>query len=203
MSVSRFLRRAALTTAMAGAAATLALSKAEQCGVSVRLSRPSPHRGADDATRCGHLGLVRAHPGLRDLNAALTTTTTSGGSADASFFLDAAHALAASALRVPTITGGAIRLMVSDRIPKKLAAAESKGDSKAAVHLRLELATLHAREGRLDEALAAAVQLAQGQSRRHPPAARRRRAVLPPRPVRDRVRVAQERPGERPPLQNQ
>uniref|UniRef100_A0A0E0MXF8 Uncharacterized protein n=1 Tax=Oryza rufipogon TaxID=4529 RepID=A0A0E0MXF8_ORYRU len=126
----------------------------------VRLSRPSPHRGADDATRCGHLGLVRAHPGLRDLNAALTTTTTSGGSADASFFLDAAHALAASALRVPTITGGAIRLMVSDRIPKKLAAAESKGDSKAAVHLRLELATLHAREGRLDEALAAAVQLA-------------------------------------------
>ncbi|BAS72493.1 uncharacterized protein [Oryza sativa Japonica Group] len=160
MSVSRFLRRAALTTAMAGAAATLALSKAEQCGVSVRLSRPSPHRGADDATRCGHLGLVRAHPGLRDLNAALTTTTTSGGSADASFFLDAAHALAASALRVPTITGGAIRLMVSDRIPKKLAAAESKGDSKAAVHLRLELATLHAREGRLDEALAAAVQLA-------------------------------------------
>ncbi|EEE54723.1 hypothetical protein OsJ_02063 [Oryza sativa Japonica Group] len=130
---------------MAGAAATLALSKAEQCGVSVRLSRPSPHRGADDATRCGHLGLVRAHPGLRDLNAALTTTTTSGGSADASFFLDAAHALAASALRVPTITGGAIRLM---------------GDSKAAVHLRLELATLHAREGRLDEALAAAVQLA-------------------------------------------
>uniref|UniRef100_A0A0D9Y9Y1 Uncharacterized protein n=1 Tax=Oryza glumipatula TaxID=40148 RepID=A0A0D9Y9Y1_9ORYZ len=160
MSVSRFLRRAALTTAMAGAAATLALSKAEQCGVSVRLSRLSPHRGADDATRCGHLGLVRAHPGLRDLNAALTTTTTSGGSADASFFLDAAHALAASALRVPTITGGAIRLMVSDRIPKKLAAAESKGDSKAAVHLRLELATLHAREGRLDEALAAAVQLA-------------------------------------------
>uniref|UniRef100_A0A0D3EPQ2 Uncharacterized protein n=1 Tax=Oryza barthii TaxID=65489 RepID=A0A0D3EPQ2_9ORYZ len=124
MSVSRFLRRAALTTAMAGAAATLALSKAEQCGVSVRLSRPSPHHGADDATRRGHLGLVRAHPGLRDLNAALTTTTTSGGSADASFFLDAAHALAASALRVPTITGGAIRLMVSDRIPKKLAAAE-------------------------------------------------------------------------------
>uniref|UniRef100_A0A0E0JJQ0 Uncharacterized protein n=1 Tax=Oryza punctata TaxID=4537 RepID=A0A0E0JJQ0_ORYPU len=153
--ILQFLRRAALTTAMAGIA-TVALSKAEQLGVSVRFSRPSHHGGADDATRRGHLGLVRAHPELRDLNAALSSSSSSGDA----FLLDATHALAASALRVPTFTGGAIRFLVSDIIPKKLAAAESKGDVNAAVDLRLELATLHAREGRLDESLAAAVQLA-------------------------------------------
>ncbi|KAF0919616.1 hypothetical protein E2562_030730 [Oryza meyeriana var. granulata] len=111
-------------------------------------SRPSPHDGA--ATR-GHLGLIRAHPGLRDLNSALA-------SRDA-FFLDAAHALAASALRVPTVTGEALRFLVSDIIPRQLTAAESESDADALVRYRLERAILDAREGRFDEALAAAVRL--------------------------------------------
>ncbi|EAZ12195.1 hypothetical protein OsJ_02080 [Oryza sativa Japonica Group] len=129
------LRRAALAAALAGTAAVAA----KLSGISVRVSHP-PQDGAATTTR-GHLGLVRAHPGLRDLNAALAGSS-SGRDA---LFLDAAHALAAGALRAPTFTGRYLR-----EYAKKLAAAEST----VVYRVEMGLALVHARDGRFDQALA-------------------------------------------------
>uniref|UniRef100_I1NNR7 rRNA N-glycosidase n=1 Tax=Oryza glaberrima TaxID=4538 RepID=I1NNR7_ORYGL len=129
------LRRAALAAALAGTAAVAA----KPSGISVRVSHP-PQDGAATTTR-GHLGLVRAHPGLQDLNAALAGSS-SGRDA---LFLDAAHALAAGALRAPTFTGRYLR-----EFAKKLAAAEST----VVYRVEMGLALVHARDGRFDQALA-------------------------------------------------
>uniref|UniRef100_A0A0E0C356 Uncharacterized protein n=1 Tax=Oryza meridionalis TaxID=40149 RepID=A0A0E0C356_9ORYZ len=129
------LRRAALAAALAGTAAVAA----KLSGISVRVSHP-PQDGAATTTR-GHLGLVRSHPGLRDLNAALAGSS-SGRDA---LFLDAAHALAAGALRAPTFTGRYLR-----EFAKKLAAAEST----VVYRVEMDLALVHARDGRFDQALA-------------------------------------------------
>uniref|UniRef100_A0A0D9V1R1 CRAL/TRIO N-terminal domain-containing protein n=1 Tax=Leersia perrieri TaxID=77586 RepID=A0A0D9V1R1_9ORYZ len=120
-------------------------------GISGRFSNPSspPHA---TATR-GHLGLVRAHPGLRDLNAAFSSSIREA------FFLDVAHALANTALRAPTITGAAVRGLEA-RYSKDAAEAESTGDKDAAARDRIQLALLRAREGRFDEALADLARLA-------------------------------------------
>ncbi|XP_040385125.1 uncharacterized protein LOC121055912 [Oryza brachyantha] len=150
MSVSRFLRRAAVAAALAGAAA-VALSEAEKRGIYVRFSSSLPLADGDGR---GHLGLVRAHPGLRELNAALDSSR-------GALFLDAAHVLAAGALRESTFTGAQIRYWYGPQgFCKLIAAAESTGDTDAAVRHRLNLALVDAREGRLDEALAAVVRLA-------------------------------------------
>ncbi|KAL5227269.1 hypothetical protein ABZP36_015534 [Zizania latifolia] len=151
-SMSRFLRRASLTAAVVGTAA-VALSDLKMWRISMCFNPPSPQADAGATTR-GHQGLIRAHPGLRDLNEALS-------SRDA-FFLDATHALAASALRVPTMTGWYLRLFLQSGggIPRSQAAAESRGDSYDAVRYRLQQSLLRAREGRFDEALADVARLA-------------------------------------------
>uniref|UniRef100_A0A0E0JJR5 Uncharacterized protein n=1 Tax=Oryza punctata TaxID=4537 RepID=A0A0E0JJR5_ORYPU len=127
---------------IAGHAGTAAVS-AKLCGISVLFSIPRPEAGATAPTR-GHLGLIRAHPGLRDLNAALA-----GSSSRDAFFLDAAHALAACALRTPTMTGRVLRGFTGQ--PKNLAAAANLDTGGI---YGLELALLQARDGRFDEALA-------------------------------------------------
>uniref|UniRef100_A0A0D9V1Q0 Uncharacterized protein n=1 Tax=Leersia perrieri TaxID=77586 RepID=A0A0D9V1Q0_9ORYZ len=152
LQAHKSLRRVALAAAVAGTVA-VALSEAEQWGISGRISHRGPHPDADAAATRGHLGLIRAHPGLQDLNSALAS------SRDA-FFLDAAHALAASALRVQTVTSKQIsRLHGPGGLCKDIAAAESRGDESAVVDFRLLQALIDAREGRFDEALAAAVRL--------------------------------------------
>ncbi|KAG8051754.1 hypothetical protein GUJ93_ZPchr0001g31058 [Zizania palustris] len=151
-SISRFLRRASLTAAVVGTAA-VALSDLKMWRISMCFNPPSPQADAGAATR-GHQGLIRAHPRLRELNEALS-------SRDA-FFLDATHALAASALRVPTMTGLFLHLFLQSGggSPRSQATAESRGASYDAVHYRIQQSLLRAREGRFDEALADVARLA-------------------------------------------
>uniref|UniRef100_A0A0E0JJP9 Uncharacterized protein n=1 Tax=Oryza punctata TaxID=4537 RepID=A0A0E0JJP9_ORYPU len=108
-----------------------------------RLSPPPPHEAATRGG--GQLGLVRAHPGMRELNEALTSREA--------FFLDAAYALAAVPACRPTPAGGFTA-----------SAGESSGDSNAVLSSQYQRIVMDAREGRFDEALEDAFRL----SRDHP-----------------------------------
>ncbi|KAL6608053.1 hypothetical protein ACP70R_041116 [Stipagrostis hirtigluma subsp. patula] len=143
--MSRLLRRAALAAAAAGGLSSAASWNASApfgpLRVSASASSPSK-RDPNDAT--GHLALVRAHPGLRELNAMLTP---------AAFLVDATHALLAGALRRTPLCPGELR-DGRDFLSAKILSAESDGDEDQAVWARMDMALLDARDGRLEDALA-------------------------------------------------
>ncbi|CAL4905899.1 unnamed protein product [Urochloa decumbens] len=100
------------------------------------LASPSP-------SAAGHLGLVRALPGVGDLKAIITPEA---------LLLDAAHALGAAALRQPPSIGAAARA-IRDLAPEVYAKAEAAGDTETAKAGRFYLALLDAEEGRFEDAL--------------------------------------------------
>lgn len=100
------------------------------------------------AAATGHLALVRAHPELRDLNALLTPR---------SFLIDATQAFLAAALRFVPSLPAELRLLRAT-VSSKILSAEAKGDAEAANDGRLQLAAHDARDGRLEDALAAFAQ---------------------------------------------
>ncbi|GJN12931.1 hypothetical protein PR202_ga31258 [Eleusine coracana subsp. coracana] len=93
----------------------------------------------------GHLGLVRARPALRDLNALL---------APESFLLDATHAVGATALRIRPFTGRVARLLRDVTGPQIIAEAEAQGDAEDAEFEHIFMALVDAKDGRLEDALA-------------------------------------------------
>ncbi|KAL6607977.1 hypothetical protein ACP70R_041040 [Stipagrostis hirtigluma subsp. patula] len=137
--MSRFLRRAAL-------AASRAMGHA---------SNPRPFSGlflasSFPSSAGGHLGLVRARPALRDLNALLTPEA---------FLLDATNTLGAAALRV--LPAGAGARHARDVFgPKKIAEAEAQGDACHADALRMFIALDDVEDGRFQDALNALARLA-------------------------------------------
>jgi hypothetical protein len=154
--MSRFLRPAALAAAAAGG-----IFSAVSWSPSSRLallaspsSSPSTPVGPADAT--GHIALVRAHPGLRELNAMLTP---------ASFFVDATETLLGTALRIAPFCPESLRL-ARDLLTAEILSAESESEGPAdaaaeqAVLARMHMALLNARDGRLDDALDAMSRLA-------------------------------------------
>ncbi|RCV25703.1 hypothetical protein SEVIR_5G188000v4 [Setaria viridis] len=152
--MSHFLRPAAVAAAAAGS-----LFSAVSCSPSSPLplsaspsSSPTTPVGPAEAT--GHLALVRAHPGLRELNAMLTP---------ASFLVDATQALLAGALRCAPFYPGTLR-QGRDFLNAQILSAESEchGDAAAGqvVPARIQVALLDARDGRLEDALDAMARLA-------------------------------------------
>ncbi|KAL6608056.1 hypothetical protein ACP70R_041119 [Stipagrostis hirtigluma subsp. patula] len=129
--MSRFLRAAALDSAKA---LGNPYSPRPFSGVLLASSLPSA---------AGHLGLVRARPGLRDLNALLNPEA---------FLLDATHALGAVALRHQPFSGGVIR-QLRGFTPQLHAQAEAAGDYETAHASRLFMAMADAEEGRFDDCL--------------------------------------------------
>ena len=154
--MSRFLRPAALAAAAAGGIfSAVSWSPSSRLALSASpSSSPSTPVGPADAT--GHIALVRAHPGLRELNAMLTP---------ASFLVDATQTLLVGALRIAPFCPGSLRL-ARDLLTAEILSAESEsegpGDAAAeqAVLARMHMALLDARDGRLDDALDAMSRLA-------------------------------------------
>ncbi|KAK8452879.1 hypothetical protein SEVIR_5G187501v4 [Setaria viridis] len=152
--MSRFFRGAALAAAAAGG-----LSSAV---VSWNLSSPLPLSASPSsspstsvgpaAAATGHLALVRAHPGLRELGAMLTP---------ASFFVDATQALLAGALRCAPLYPSTLR-QGRDYLTAQILSAESEGHaaSEEAAMDRINMALLDARDGHLDDASDAIARLA-------------------------------------------
>ncbi|CAL4949416.1 unnamed protein product [Urochloa decumbens] len=126
--MSRLLHRVAST-------ATRALGRA---------SDPRPFSGLFLASAsppaAGHLGLTRARPGLRDLDALLTREA---------LLLDATHALVAAALRYKPHSG-----RVTQRVPEAL---RPGGPEE-----RILFALVDAEDGRFDDALDALARIATG-----------------------------------------
>ncbi|KAL6608052.1 hypothetical protein ACP70R_041115 [Stipagrostis hirtigluma subsp. patula] len=144
--MSRFLRHAALA-----AAAAVGLSSAASWNASARpfgplqlSASPSSPSELDPNAATGHLALVRAHPGLRELNAMLTP---------AAFLVDATHALLAGALRRAPFYAGSVRYS-RHVLSAKILSAESDGDADQAAGFRIDMAILDARDCRLEDALA-------------------------------------------------
>ncbi|KAL6615221.1 hypothetical protein ACP70R_037491 [Stipagrostis hirtigluma subsp. patula] len=137
--MSRFLRRAAL-------AASRAMGHA---------SDPRPFSGlflasSFPSSAGGDVGLVRARPALRDLNALLTPEA---------FLLDATNTLGAAALRV--LPAGAGARHARDVFgPKKIAEAEAQGDACHADALRMLIALEDVEDGRFQDVLSALARLA-------------------------------------------
>ncbi|CAL5089725.1 unnamed protein product [Urochloa decumbens] len=139
--MSRYLRRAALATAAAAALSAAAMRSASDDPTAGRLPPPPAYCAAP-----GHLGLARAHPSL----AALLTPE--------SFLLDAAHALAAAALRAgPVVSAEAVRQFRRDG---RLEAAIAADGPEEAPRWRLAVALHDAEEGRFDDALGELARLA-------------------------------------------
>lgn len=146
--MSRFLLPAALAGAAAGG-----LFSAVSWGLSSPLPlsaspSSSPSTPVVPAVATGHLALVRAHPGLRELNAMLTP---------ASFFVDATQVLLVGALRYEPIHPATLRYG-RDFFTSQILFAESVGHADAAavhqtVNARIQLALLDARDGRFEDAL--------------------------------------------------
>ncbi|KAK3160956.1 hypothetical protein QOZ80_1BG0069320 [Eleusine coracana subsp. coracana] len=135
---ARLLRRSTL-------AAALDLGSAYQprplSGLFLGSARPSA---------AGHLGLVRARPGLLDLNRLLDCE---------SFLLDATHALGCAALRHKPFSGNDARTLRSV-VPQAAAAAEALGDTTSVFAGGMFMALHDASEGRLGDALDALERLA-------------------------------------------
>jgi hypothetical protein len=155
--MSRFLRPAALAAAAAGGIfSAVSWSPSSRLALSASpSSSPSTPVGPADAT--GHIALVRAHPGLRELNAMLTP---------ASFLVDATQTLLVGALRIAPFCPGSLRLARDFTTAEILSAeSESEGPADAAaeqavLQARMYMALLDARDGRLDDALDAMLRLA-------------------------------------------
>ncbi|KAL5228447.1 hypothetical protein ABZP36_016712 [Zizania latifolia] len=137
----RYLPFAALAAAAGGPFAAAAWTRYE---------RPNPLPASSTSAATGHLALVRAHPGLRDLNALLTPGT---------FLVDATHAFLACALRGVPFHPRLVRKDI-DFFSAEMRSAESKGDVENAVSCRLELALRYTRDGRQEDALNAFAQVA-------------------------------------------
>ncbi|KAG8051742.1 hypothetical protein GUJ93_ZPchr0001g31600 [Zizania palustris] len=115
-----------------------------------RYERPNPLPASSPSAATGHLALVRAHPGLRDLNALLTPGT---------FLVDATHALLACVLRGVPFHPWLVRKDI-DFFSAEMRSAESKGDVEQVALYRLQLALRYARDGRQEDALNAFAQVA-------------------------------------------
>ncbi|XP_062208450.1 uncharacterized protein LOC133909940 [Phragmites australis] len=152
--MSRFLRRAALASAAAGGLSSAVSWNFSFPFAPLRLSAfPSSSPSAHDPNAAtGHIALVRAHPGLRELNAMLSP---------AAFLVDATQALLAGALRCAPIYPGTLR-QARDFLTAQILSAESEGDAAAqqAASARINIALLDARDGRLEDALDALARLA-------------------------------------------
>uniref|UniRef100_A0A0D9V1Q6 Uncharacterized protein n=1 Tax=Leersia perrieri TaxID=77586 RepID=A0A0D9V1Q6_9ORYZ len=149
MAMSRFLPFAAL------AAAGVAGGGPFAAAAWTRYDPPtSPSADADADARAppatGHLALVRAHRGLRDLNALLTPGT---------FIVDATSALLACGLRCLPFHPPALRSSI-DNLSATMKSAKSEGDAETVLEYGPFLALNYARDGRLDDALAIFVQQA-------------------------------------------
>ena len=155
--MSHFLRPAVLSaTAAGGLFSAVSWSPSSPLALSASpSSSPSTPVGPTDAT--GHIALVRAHPGLRELNAMLTP---------ASFLVDATQTLLVGALRIAPFCPGSLRLARDFTTAEILSAeSESEGPADAAaeqavLQARMYMALLDARDGRLDDALDAMSRLA-------------------------------------------
>ncbi|CAO2203650.1 unnamed protein product [Urochloa humidicola] len=116
--------------------------------------RPRPVTGlflaSAPSSSSGHLGLVRSHPSLLDLNSQFTPEA---------FVLDATHALGAAALRFQPFLGGKLRAL-RDMAPQLQAAAVAAGDDEGAKVGRQFIALLDAEDGRFEDALDALARLA-------------------------------------------
>ncbi|NP_001136574.1 hypothetical protein Zm00014a_004354 [Zea mays] len=148
--MSRFFRGAALTAAAAVAGLSSAFSRSLISPLPLAASPSSP---STLIAASGHLALVRAHPGLRELDAMLTP---------ASFLVDATQAFLIVALRCPPIFPETIRRS-PESLAEQILSAESEGHTameEAALKARTIMALMDAREGRLDDALDAIVLLA-------------------------------------------
>ncbi|KAG2589103.1 hypothetical protein PVAP13_5NG387600 [Panicum virgatum] len=132
--MSRFLRPAVLAaTAAGGLFSAVSWSPSSPLALSASpSSSPSTPVGPADAT--GHIALVRAHPGLRELNAMLTP---------ASFFVNATQTLLGTALRIAPFCPGSLRL-ARDLLTAEIlsAEAESEGPTDAAAEQAV-LARMH------------------------------------------------------------
>ncbi|PVH38609.1 hypothetical protein PAHAL_5G300700 [Panicum hallii] len=154
--MSRFLRPAALAAAATGGLfSAVSWSPSSPLAFSATpSSSPSTPVGPADTT--GHTALVRAHPGLRELNTMLTP---------ASFLVDATQTLLGAALRITPFCPKSLRL-VRDFLTAEILSAESESEGPAdaaaeqAVLARMHMALFDARDGRLDDALDAMSRLA-------------------------------------------
>ena len=151
--MSRFFHGAALTAAAAVAGLSSAFSRSLTSSLPLAASPSSPSTPIGPVAASGHLALVRAHPGLRELDAMLTP---------GSFLVDATQAFLAVALGcLPTIPE---TLRKSRDFHTALSSREgrledAKMEGQAAV-ARTIIALVDAREGRLEDARDASVRLA-------------------------------------------
>ncbi|CAO2203642.1 unnamed protein product [Urochloa humidicola] len=152
--MSRFFRGAALAAAAAGGLSSAAVSWNLASPLPLAASPASSPSTPAAAAATGHLALVRAHPGLRELGAML---------APASFLVDATQALLAGALRCPPLYPETLR-QGRAYLAAQILSAESEGgdavsEEEAASH-RIHMALLDARDGNLDAARDAVARLA-------------------------------------------
>ncbi|KAK3160952.1 hypothetical protein QOZ80_1BG0069230 [Eleusine coracana subsp. coracana] len=149
--MSRFLRHAALAAAAAGGLSSV-VSWTTSFPVplfgfaSASPSSPTPSPVATSA----HLALVRAHPGLHELNAMLTP---------GAFLLDATQALLAAALRHAPFYPGTLR-GGRDFLAAQILAADKDDDEELEASARINMAILDARDGDLEYALEALARIA-------------------------------------------
>ncbi|XP_040379949.1 uncharacterized protein LOC102711852 [Oryza brachyantha] len=148
MAMSRFLPFAALVAAEGAPLAAAAWTRYDPPSPLPGPSSSSSSAAAPRAT--GHLALVSAHPGLRDLNALLSPAT---------FVVDANSALLACGLRSLPHDPPRLRRDI-DRLSAQLKSAKTEGDAATEKKCGLYLALYCARDGRLDDALAACAQVA-------------------------------------------
>ncbi|CAO2183831.1 unnamed protein product [Urochloa humidicola] len=155
--MSRFIRGAAIAAAAAGGLSSAVVSWKNLASPLPLAASPAPSPSTPAAAATGHLALVRAHPGLRELGAMLTP---------ASFLVDATQALLAGALRCPPLYPETLcqgRAYLAAQIGRLSTESEGGGDAvseeDAAPH-RIHMALLDAREGDLDGALDALASLA-------------------------------------------
>ncbi|KAF0919623.1 hypothetical protein E2562_030737 [Oryza meyeriana var. granulata] len=142
--MSRFLPFAALAAAGGGPFVAPAWTRYDP-------PNPLPGSSPSAAPRAtGHRALVRAHPGLRDLNALLTPGT---------FSVEATSTLLACGLRCVRYHPTSLRRDIGD-LSARLMSAKSEGDAATAAECGLYLALYYARDGRLGDALAACAQVA-------------------------------------------
>jgi hypothetical protein len=152
--MSRFFHGAALTAAAAVAGLSSAFSRSLTSSFPLAASPSSPSTPIGPVATSGHLALVRAHPGLRELDAMLTP---------GSFLVDATQAFLAVALGcLPTIpdTLRKSRDFHTALISREGRLEDAEMEKGQAAVARTIIALVDAREGRLEDARDAFVRLA-------------------------------------------
>jgi hypothetical protein len=152
--MSRFFRGGALAAAAAGGLsfAVVSWNLSSLLPISASPSSSPSTSVGPAAAATGHLALIRAHPGLRELGVMLTP---------ASFLVDATQALLAGALRRAPLYPSTLR-QGRDYLTAQILSAETEGHAalEESVIDRINMALLDAREGHLDDARVAIVRLA-------------------------------------------